>query len=164
MAKGFVKKILARLRGKPKAPSVKKRTNYGHGGGPFGHHGVAARSLKPDQQDLSEENVRQWRTLDQSEADGFLDYQEPLYVHSSNVAAIQYIPENEAMIVQYLDGRYYWYDDVTENTAIAFLQAQSKGGAVWDYFRVRGSATAHKVKYIQTTGFRPPLPRLQEED
>jgi len=125
-----------------------------------GHRGIAAGSLKERQrkaeageQPYTKEEIEKWRNLPAGTVEGFVHNQELLHVHSSNVGALQYYPETQQLMVEYLGKkgkapRSYLYDNVTQAEAIQFATVTSKGGAgVWDILRVRGSRTAHKKPY-----------------
>lgn len=94
------------------------------------------------------------RQLPSSQVEGFVYDGDILIVNSSNVAAAQYNPIENKMMVEFLGkggrgGASYLYSNVSIDEAIAFAQAQSKGGFVWDHFRVRGSRTAHRKPYVK---------------
>ena len=159
MAKGIVGKIIGKIRslfgsGKPTPPKLRRDLNI-RGSGPYGNLGIAARSLKPrpdfaktglTEADLSAENVAKWRTLTKEEADNFLDGG-LFFVHSSNVAAMQWHEATSQLMVEFLNGSAYLYDNCDEQVAVAALNAMSKGQFIWDEMRVRGSKTAHKRPY-----------------
>lgn len=129
-------------RGKPKGPTIRRGTQRGPG-----HSGIAAGNLrKPD---LSPENVARWRTLTGEQVDSFVYDQEPLLVHSTNVSMAQYFIDTNQMMVQYKNGESYMYSNVSEQEASIFVNAQSKGTACWDLFRVRGKGNSklHKKPY-----------------
>lgn len=155
---GFFSKIAGRIAGLlgKKKPAAKQRRDLNiRGGGTYGNLGVAAGSLKPradfattgrTEQDLSAENVAKWRTLTKEEAEGFLNG-EPLFVHSSNVAMMQWHEDTSQLMVEFLNGSAYLYDNCDEKVAVLALNAFSKGNFVWSELRVRGSKTAHKKPY-----------------
>jgi len=160
---GFFSKIagkIAGLLGKKKPTPAKKQRDQGrfgrtHGGGTYGNLGVAAGSLKPradfatsgkTEADLSPENVAKWRSLTKEEAEGFLNG-EILFVHSSNVAAMQWHEETSQLMVEFLNGSAYLYDNCDERIAVEALNSFSKGNFIWNEMRVRGSKTAHKRPY-----------------
>ena len=117
-----------------------------------GHRGTALRDLqKPD---LSEENRTQWRHLTETEHDAFLEKAKPIYVHSSNVLAVQWWKESNQMAVVYKGdngkaGGTYLYQNVSRREAELFLAAPSKGSWIWDHLRFRGSKTAHRKPYAK---------------
>lgn len=75
----------------------------------------------------SQEEIDAWRTLGVDEVEGFLHNGEMLFVHSSNVAAAQYYPEEQKMMIEFLDGGKYLYSNISEQEALTFAQAPSKG-------------------------------------
>lgn len=89
-----------------------------------------------------------WQTLGGDVVEGFVngDY---LPVHSSNLAAAQYHKEDQKLMIEFLSGSAYLYSGVTEQEAIEFAQAQSKGNFVWTSLRRRGSKTGHKKPYVR---------------
>lgn len=107
-----------------------------------GHRGIAiGTSVEPDEVNR--------RRLTQQQVEQFVYEQELLTVNSSNVANAQYFLDSRQMAVEFLNGGAYLYNNVTEDEAIAFASAQSKGVWVWDYLRVRGSKTAHRKPFIR---------------
>ena len=94
-----------------------------------------------------------------NEADDFVYRGMVTVVSSSNVHAMQYLLDDKVLIIQYLTpekqpGPHYQYNNVTEQEAITFINAGSKGGTCWDLLRVRGSKTAHKKPFSPVGGFR----------
>ncbi len=132
------------LRGKAPKPASKARV--------VGHRGIAARDLRPGMQDLSAENVAQWQTLSGDVVEDFVENEQILFTHSSNVASAQYFGTVQKMMVEFHNGGSYLYSNVTSEEALEFAKAMSKGGFIWDAFRVRGSKTAHKKPYIKLKG------------
>lgn len=113
-----------------------------------GHRGAAIGSRKKPQLQSYEERIKKGHEeIPASEVEDFLYNHGLLFVNSTNVAACQYFPESNQMMVEYLNGSAYLYDNVTSQEALAMANAQSKGIFVWSFFRVRGSATAHKKPY-----------------
>lgn len=113
-------------------------------GGIFGHRGIAAGDL--ENVDVSRANIRQWRKLTKTQAEGFLDG-ERLYVHSTNVSFFQYDKASKTLVVGFKGGGVYAYDPVTEGEAIRALQEMSKGNFVWSKLRIRGTKYGHKKNY-----------------
>lgn len=76
------------------------------------------------------------------------------------VYSVWYEPMETAFYVHFFDnslgseepGPVYRYLQVPEQEARMVYRAFSKGIAVWDYFRVRGSRTAHKRGYERVSG------------
>ena len=149
----FTNKIRGAFGKKPQAPKVKTSQErltekFSELGLTTGNRGRAYRDLKNP--DLSPENQAKWRELSDVHGTGFVYDQQPLFVHSSNVAMLQYFGDSQKLMVEFLNGSSYLYDNVTENEAIQFYAAHSKGGAVWSLLRVRGSRTLHKKPYKKT--------------
>ena len=135
--------ILSKIRGWLKRPPQKQaRPRVGPG-----HRGVAAGNLsRPDLEAYAERLAAGQVKVPEEEVTGFLYDEQPFFVHSTNVVSLIYFPKTHQMLVEFKDGR-YMYDQVSEQEALYFVNAQSKGGAVWDIFRVRGSRTAHRKPY-----------------
>ncbi len=110
-----------------------------------GHRGIAAGDR--DRPDFSAENIAKWQQLTGNEVEDFVYHGQKFPVHSTNVSYAVYYLDKQAMEVEFLDGSAYLYEDVTEDEAIGFAKAQSKGGWVWDNLRVRGSRTQHRKKH-----------------
>lgn len=70
--------------------------------------------------------------------DAFLHFGQWLPVESTNVKALQYNPEKSELIVEFLNGGIYQYQNVSIREAESFARAYSKGGWVWDHLRLRG--------------------------
>lgn len=77
-----------------------------------------------------------------------------LPVVSSNVEAIHWIADEEKLEIEFKNGAFYEYANVTEDEARDFATARSPGGWVWDHLRVRGPGNvyawnpAHPYAYI----------------
>lgn len=77
------------------------------------------------------------------------------HFQSTNVYQAWYVPAAREVHVTYLDdaktgpGPTYRYWTVTRPEAAAMFRAGSKGVHVWDAFRVRGSAVAHRKNYAR---------------
>lgn len=134
------------LRAKPPKPAPASRV--------IGHRGIAAGSLKERQrlqaegkQPYTAEEIAKWRQLSGDVVEDFVENEQPLFVNSSNVVLFQYFKDVQKLLVEFKGGKSYLYDNVSKTEAIEFATAQSKGGAVWDLLRVRGSRTAHKKPY-----------------
>lgn len=129
-------------------PSKVKPSPFGQG---QGHRGIAAGSLKkPDLESYRQRVIAGTTDIPASEVEAFLNNEHVLMVHSTNVHSIQYFPKTNELMVEYDGGQSaYLYKDVSPLEALQFVQAQSKGGAVWDVLRVRGSATAHRKPYTK---------------
>ena len=135
---GILSNLLGKLRGRPKAPKVKPSVGEGH-------RGIAAGSLK--EPDISAENIEKWKILPGETGNGFVYQAEPFFVHSSNVSMLQFWIDEKKLMVEFHGGKAYIYDNVSEQEAIGFWQAFSKGGEVWNTLRVRGSRTAHRKPF-----------------
>lgn len=129
--------VSRRLRHIPRSPKLRPRV---------GHRGMALRSLTPGEMDLSPENMAKWRELSKGAVEGFIYNQEPLFVHSSSVAMVQYFIEDEKLMIEFNNGSAYMYDDISEEEARLFTRYWTKGGWVWDFLRVRGKGNAKKYK------------------
>lgn len=115
-----------------------------------GHRGIAAGSLKkPDLGSYQELLKVGHTTVSPQEAAGFVFEEQPFYVNSSNVVMAVYYSDAKKMLVEYKGGASYLYSSVDEREAISFVQAQSKGGWVWDFLRIRGTKYGHKKPYIK---------------
>lgn len=141
-----VRSIVNRLRGifrrkKPSAPRLPTMPGLGNKrpGRVVGHRGVATGIP----QDTDEDH----EILQPSETEEFVYKERILYVHSSNVNSAQYFIDQQKLILTFHNGGIYEYGSVSEQEAINFAQALSKGRWSWDNLRVRGSRTAHKKPY-----------------
>jgi hypothetical protein len=115
-----------------------------------GHRGMAFGRVGTGKEDVSPENRARWEKLRDSEAGDFTYNGAILYVHSSNVQSAQYDIESQTLLVAYLPkknsaGAIWQYDPISEDEAIAFANAHSKGSFLWDVVRVRGTRHGHKV-------------------
>ena len=94
---------------------------------------------------------RQQRERDRQQNDPewrFLNEQEEISTPaSSNVTSFWYDGRDYEFFVRFTDGSIYKYVGVPPDVAIKFYQANSKGGAVWDYFRIRGTSLGHQYSY-----------------
>lgn len=152
---GFLDRLLGRK--KPALPKIPKR-EIG-----MGHRGIAAGDLEkrreaserylrtrdPADRPWTQEEIDRWKVMPASEVRAFVYEEAPLTVHSTNVRLAQYFPQDQKMMVEFHSGHAYLYNGVTIDEAIGFANAQSKGGFLWDTFRVRGSRTRHKKSYIR---------------
>lgn len=156
---GKIGRLLAR---KTKPPVVKDRlfkvTNPDL---PAGHRGIAMgdvqarhRAFESGQPAFTVEETEKWKQLTQGEVSGFLYDQQIIFVHSSNVAAMQFFIDSNKLLVEFKGKRgrsnsSYLYSNVTEKEALGFINAASKGSEVWSVLRVRGSKTAHRKPFVQ---------------
>lgn len=141
----LLNKVRSIFRGrKPTTPKVPP--SHFFPGDSFGHRGVAAGNLQHP--DVTPENLARRQMLTQGDAEDFLNGQ-PLFVHSSNVAMVQYHAADNKMMVEYKDGSAWLYSPVTLEEAKSFLRRQSKGAWVWDNLRVRGTKHGHKKNAVR---------------
>lgn len=98
----------------------------------------------------------QW-SISSNDVEVFLYRRKVLEVSSSNVESAQFLAGEDKLIVKYLEDGYYEYDGVTEQEALSFANAGSKGIWCWTVLRVRGSKTAHRKVFRKVAGFRPAL-------
>jgi hypothetical protein len=90
--------------------------------------------------------------LSKDETNMFLRGELAVQVDSTNVRYLKYYPNRHQLEVGFLakgnrPESAYLYDGVTRNEALDFILRGSKGQAVWDLLRVRGSKTAHQKPY-----------------
>lgn len=116
--------LFSRLFGKKQPEKPRVRT--------LGHRGTGGQGGSPD---CTASNT--WQTLSADEVDAFVYKGKFLAVQSSNVAGASYERDGRQMVVSFLNGSAYRYFDVSEDEAVQFVQAFSKGKAVWDLFRGR---------------------------
>lgn len=131
--------------GKEKGPEIPRPSEMAGG-----HRGVAMGDRAAP--DRSAENVAQWEQLTGNEVEDFVLNGKPFPVHSSNVAGFKYDLKRQVLTVSFLakrgrPGGVYEYYDVTPQEAIHMAKALSKGSAVWDTLRIRGTRTGHRKKY-----------------
>ena len=125
-----------------------------------GHRGIAAGSLRErreaaeafyagtsTEEPYTAEEIEKWEQLSPESVEGFVHDQQPLFVHSSNVSMAQYFPETNQMMVEFLNGSSYLYDNVSQQEAVEFAQEQSKGGWVWTRLRIRGTKNGHRKPF-----------------
>lgn len=122
---GLFSKLRGIIRKTPKASAKPPRQRIAGG-----HRGHALGSIANP--DLSQENINKWHEFTEDESSSFVYDQELVLFHSTNVAAGQYFIDDKKMMLEYKDGSAYLYSGVTEQDAINFIHAQSKGRAVWD--------------------------------
>jgi hypothetical protein len=88
------------------------------------------------------------RLLSTDEVEGFVYAGEPLVVASSNVGPLaQYTIDTQQLMLEFLDGSAYLYDDVTPDEAFDFAAAPSKGEWVWNHLRIRGTKNDHRKPF-----------------
>ena len=86
----------------------------------------------------------------EDEVAAFLRGDELLLVQSSNVAAAQYHPDDDKLMIEYLDGSAWLYGPgVSVRMAEDFARARSKGTWVWDNIKVRGTVSQHQVPAVK---------------
>lgn len=141
-----IREMISRLlRKKPKGPEVTPRGEAGFpkpAGRVEGHRGLGIGSTT--EPDLHPEK---WERLSGDQVENFVYHRAVLPVNSTNVAHVQYDIEKHILIVTFLGGGQYSYSNVSEQEAINFAQAGSKGAWVWDRLRIRGSKTGHQKPY-----------------
>lgn len=89
---------------------------------------------------------------DQQSSDPLLNGQWVPASGSSNVASFRYVIDEAALEVEFLDGSMYRYFNVPAWKAKSFFSASSKGKAVWDYLRIRGTKLGHQHDYVMMLG------------
>lgn len=142
--------LRGKLGGPPPGPLTPQMPADGGKVAPLdGHRGMALGSLGVGKEDVSAENRAKWKRLGGGEAADFVYLGELLFVHSSNVAAAQYDVYSRTMMVEFKGGAAYLYSDVSEDEAIAFANAQSKGSWVWSVCRIRGTKNGHKKPFTK---------------
>lgn len=98
-------------------------------------------------------------TPEQKQLEEFLYFEMWLPVVSSNVAAAQYQGGENKLTLEFLNGNFYQYSNVSTDEARSLALAGSKGGWVWDEFRVRGTVYGYKKPYIFLSGPSRSAPR-----
>lgn len=73
----------------------------------------------------------------------FLDGGTLRTLSSSNVSKANYDPDRNLLIITYKSGD-VWAYVVSEEEAVDFYHAPSKGTWIWDHVRVRGEGNKHK--------------------
>ncbi len=84
-----------------------------------------------------------------TERDLFLFAGEWVAVSSSNVAMARYTGGTRHLYLQFHGGDVYRYSQISLDEAESFYAAGSKGGWVWDYLRIRGTARGFKKPYTR---------------
>lgn len=144
--------ILSKIRKWFKKPAQKQaRVRPGEG-----HRGIAAGDLKErhrrmeaGEQPYTEEEIAKWETLSGNIVEDFVFNEQPMFVNSSNVNSATYYHDSKKLLVEFGKGERYMYSNISEQEALSFAQAQSKGGWVWSNLRVRGSKTAHRKPWTK---------------
>lgn len=155
---GIFDKLARALGAKPKAPVI---INPPAG---MGHRGIAARNLRNRYKQAerfysgeteidargnkvrvggpyTEEEMEKWHTIPADEVESFLNGDIFVPVHSSNVAGFQYNPENQTLMVEFLNQSAYLYKGVTRTEALLAMTANSKGSYVWTTLRNKKPTT-----------------------
>lgn len=130
-------------------PSILPKGEGGHRGIAAGDVPPRARALAQGQVPYTEEEMDQWKPFSGDEVEAFLYNQEPLMVHSTNVSMAQYYIDDQKLMVEFLNGAAYMYSAITEQEALNFAQAPSKGTWIWDHVRVRGSKTGSRKSFVR---------------
>lgn len=100
--------------------------------------------------------------LPEDEVSAFLRGGHLLVVNSSWIAAAQYYPGSNKMMMVFLD-RFgtpksaSMYGNISPREALSFAQAGSKGIWWWDHIGVRGSRTARQKPGVQIRGSDAPI-------
>lgn len=115
-----------------------------------GHRGIAVGlGPEPDHDTLPDRTINR-QEVGTDEVREFLEEGAPLFVYSSNVGMAQYYPDDEKMMVEFLNGYAYVYSNVSAAEALDFAKAHSKGIWVWDHLRGRGpKGTPPKKPYVR---------------
>ena len=144
--------ILSKIRKWFKKPAQKQaRVRPGEG-----HRGIAAGDLKERQRrqaagelPFSQEEIDKWETLSGNIVEDFVFNEQPMFVNSSNVNSATYYHDSKKMLVEFGKGERYMYSNISEQEALSFAQAQSKGGFIWDHFRIRGTKNGHRKPFTK---------------
>lgn len=130
--------FLDRFRRKKKE-EPKRKSQETLGGG---HRGIARGDAAAP--DFSAENVAKWKGLTGNEVENFVYHGEVFECHSTNVRLAIYDIAYKELIVQYHNGASWKYGNVSEDEAIGFAKAQSKGTYINQLVKVPGSNTRHR--------------------
>lgn len=84
------------------------------------------------------------RKIGRGEISDFVYGGYPLIVNSSHIAVVTYHRDTQELLFQYLDGSVWAYANQSEQKALAFAQAHSKGDWLWTYIRIRGKGNKHR--------------------
>ncbi len=145
IGKGLLARIRSIIGAKPKVPPKPRSIGMGHRGIAAGNIKERHRKIEAGEQPYTAEEVGKWQTLPESEVEAFLEG-EYTTVHSSNVLAAQYHAQDRKMMVEFHGGQAYMVSPISEQEAIEFMRAPSKGGYYWSNIRVRGPGNARKSK------------------
>lgn len=107
---------------------------------------------KPALGSYEEQLKRGHEQVSEDEVRDFLFNEQLFFVNSSNVSAIQYFPATQQMMIEYRNGSAYMYDQISSDLALKFATVHSKGSAVWDELRVRGTVYGAKKPYRKIKG------------
>lgn len=146
--RGLFSKIGQFLLGK-KPPKLTKPNLLGGRGIAVGSVAKRKQRLAQGLPEFTDEEIQKWRTLSPEEVDGFLDLEQPLFVHSSNVAMVQFFPVEGKMMVEFKNGGAYMVSPISKDEAQSFVTAQSKGGWYWTNVRVRGTKHGHRKNVVK---------------
>lgn len=103
----------------------------------LGHRGVGGASAPA------------WEMLSADEVEAFVYFGAWLPVQSTNVKVAQYDGGKEQLLVEFLNGSLYLYSNVSEQEALEFARAFSKGKWVWSNLRGRGLPPGQHLKPYQ---------------
>lgn len=97
--------------------------------------------------DMSAENARNWAFIGERDVVDFIYRGKPLSVHSSNVRVFQYDISKKELFILFKNGGKYVYSSIDPREAYQIIKHWSKGVAVWDYLRIRGTRYGHRKPY-----------------
>ena len=89
---------------------------------------------------------------DLAEVEAWLKSGEWLEVESTNVKAIRWLADDEALQIEFLNHGFYQYQNVNETEARDFALSPSKGSWVWDNLRLRGTVFGYQKDYTFISG------------
>lgn len=126
-----------------------KRTDLGKPTAKITSREAHSRDRKQAEKESPEE-AREKQIKEDELADDFNRFMSGKFVSvsSSNVNAIAYFPESYYLEIEYHDGTYYGYFDVSSEEAANLFRSGSKGGWVWDHLRIRGTKLGFRKSYV----------------
>lgn len=149
---GFFDKLRNLFRKKPTTPKRQSILPPGEGG----HRGIAAGDLEErrrlQQEGLwpyAQEEMEKWKPIPADEVEAFMYEEQPMFVHSTNVAMAQYFLKDQKLLVEFKNGSAYIYSNISESEALKFAQSPSKGDYIWTICRIRGTKKGHKKPYLR---------------
>jgi hypothetical protein len=99
-----------------------------------------------------------------SAVETFLRGNEWLPLKSSNVAAIRYFPDVQQLEIEFKDGSFYGYADISPAEARDFALAPSPGGWCWDHLRRRGTVFGYRKNYWHISSPNTPRKWMETEE